>query len=78
METERILGMRSNEAFEVFLSLLTEAAIAEIDAQLNLDELADQINHCDPEEVIQLFPKTVQKLKLRNYLKNKFYVKSLP
>ena len=74
----RLIWPYTKEGFEVFLSLLTEAAIAEIDAQLNLDELAAQINHCDPEEVIQLFPKTVQKLKLRNYLKNKFYVKSLP
>lgn len=74
----RLIWPYTKEGFEVFLNLLTEAAIAEIDAQLNLDELAAQINHCDPEEVILLFPRTVQKLKLRNYLKNKFYVKSLP
>lgn len=74
----RLIWPYPKKGSEVLLSLLTEEAIAEIDAQLNLDDLAAQINHCDPEEVIQLFPKTVRNLKLRNTLKNKFYVKSLP
>lgn len=68
----------SKEGYEFLVKLLTIDAITEINEKLNLDNLAEQINNCNPEEVIQLFPKTVQKFKRSNNLKNKFYIKSLP
>jgi hypothetical protein len=74
----RLIWPFSKEGRKVFLDLLSEESISKIDQKLNLDRLAEEINNCNPEEVIQLFPKTVRNLKLRNTLKNKFYVKSLP
>ncbi|AEE51238.1 hypothetical protein [Haliscomenobacter hydrossis] len=74
----RLIWPYTKEGFEVMLKLLSEDDIPEIDEKLNLDDLAEQINNCNPEEVIQLFPKTIRNLKLRKDLKSKFHVKDLP